>query len=310
MKSLNTKWRYALPRPATALILGAAVVVALVGAPARSQQAGAPSIPPGLDEQVVKFGGTDLDVLTYRPRDCTPRSLLLVFHGLQRNANGYREYARKIADRACMIIVAPIFDKERFPSWAYQRGGVVRDGAVRAQRSWTVNLALNIADWARRATGLDDYYLIGHSAGGQFLSRVAAFAPMQAKRIVIANPSSHVMPSLDVKAPYGLGGAYPRAEGTAALRRYLQQPVTILLGGADDDEDAEDLSKTKEAMQQGATRLQRGLNAYRAGKKAAAERGWTFNWRLVEIPGVGHSARRMLSSAETEDALGIASAGR
>jgi len=290
-------------------MLGAAIVVILGAAPGFSQQglaqqAGAPSIPPGLDEQVVKFDGTELDVLTYRPRQCTPSSLLLVFHGLQRNADGYREAARKAADRNCMIIVAPLFDKERFPSWAYQRGGIVRDGAVRAQRTWTVNFVPDVADWARRATGLDDYYLIGHSAGGQFLSRVAAFAPTQAKGIVIANPSSHVMPSLDVKAPYGLGSAYPRSEATAALRRYLAQPVTILLGGEDDDEDAQDLSKTNEATQQGATRLERGQNAYRAGQKAAQERGWTFNWRMAEVPGVGHSARRMFSSPEAEAALG------
>ena len=304
------KSHHACSHPATKLILGAALVVTLGATSGLSQQAGRPSIRPGLDAHYVKFDGTELDVLTYRPEQCTPGALLLVFHGLQRNVEGYREAARKLADRNCMIIVAPLFDKKRFPSWSYQRGGIVRDGSVRPQRSWTVNYVPDIAEWARRATGLDDYYLIGHSAGGQFLSRVAAFAPTQAKGIVIANPSSHVMPSLDVKAPYGLGGAYPRAEATAALRRYLQQPVTILLGGEDDDEDAEDLSKTKEAMQQGATRLQRGQNAFRAGQKAAAEHGWTFNWRMAEVPGVGHSARRMFSSREAEQALSNASAGR
>ncbi len=304
------RWDDAYSRPATALVLGAALVVAFGAAPVLSQQAGRPSIRPGMDAQYVKFNGTELDVLTYRPQQCTPESLLLVFHGLKRNVEGYREAARKVADRNCMIIVAPLFDKKRFPSWAYQRGGIVRDGVVRPQRTWTVNYVPDIADWARRATGLEDYYLIGHSAGGQFLSRVAAFAPTQAKRIVIANPSTHVMPSLDVKAPYGLGEAYPRAEGTAALRRYLEQPVTILLGGEDDDEDAEDLSKTEGAMQQGATRLERGQNAFRAGQKAAADHGWTFNWRMAEVPGVGHSARRMFSSPQAEEALGKASAER
>jgi poly(3-hydroxybutyrate) depolymerase len=288
--------------PATALMLVAALV-AFGATPAPSEQSGSPSIRPGLDEQQVKFNGTALDVFTYRPEQCAPRALLLVFHGMKRNAGTYREAARKLADRNCLIIVAPLFDKRRFPTWSYQRGGIARDGAVRPQRDWTVNYVPDIADWARRATGLEDYYLIGHSAGAQFLSRVAAFAATQAKRIVIANPSTHVMPSLDVKAPYGLAGAYPDAEGTAALQRYLQQPVTILLGGDDDDEESEDLSRTEEAMQQGATRLQRGLNAFRAGEKAAADRGWAFNWRMAEVPGVGHSARRMFGSREAQDAL-------
>jgi poly(3-hydroxybutyrate) depolymerase len=77
----------------------------------------------GADEQTVNLGGTQLEIFTYRAASCANPALLLVFHGLNRNADKYRDYAEPIADKRCMIIVAPLFDDERFPSWAYQRGG-------------------------------------------------------------------------------------------------------------------------------------------------------------------------------------------
>jgi hypothetical protein len=71
---------------------------------------------------------------------------------------------------------------------------------------------------------------LGHSAGGQFLARFAAFAENEATQIVIANPSSWVRPSLDIAAPYGFKGASDAAWGEAAVRRYLAAKITVLLG--------------------------------------------------------------------------------
>jgi len=39
-----------------------------------------------------------------------------------------------------------------------------------------------------------------------------------------------VFASLAIVAPYGLGKVYSGTEGEAALRRYLEQPLTIYLG--------------------------------------------------------------------------------
>jgi hypothetical protein len=242
-----------------------------------------------------------MSVYAYRP-DCPNPSLLLVFHGESRKAEAYRDAARPIADRLCMIVLAPLFDLRRFPGWRYQRGGIVAAGKVRDPRRWTGNIVGELVAWARRQEGRTlAYSLIGHSAGAQFLSRVAAFVPTQAQRIVIANPSTYVLPSLTVAAPYGLGGVYPAARGEAELRRYLQQPMTILLGTADIGDKGRNDSPSARA--QGATRYQRGLNTFRAGEKLASARGWTFGWRLVEVPGVGHSAGKMFSAPQAIAAL-------
>jgi poly(3-hydroxybutyrate) depolymerase len=283
----------------------AAILRGLVAAVALSAAAaGAAAAPPpyNTSQQVIALPSAKLEIFTYRPSRCQVSSLLVVFHGLHRNAAGYRDDMRAIADANCMLVVAPLFDEERFPSWRYQLGGIVDQRGVQDPSNWTGKLVLELVQWVRKEERRPlDYYLIGHSAGAQFLSRVAAFMPNEARRIVIANPSTHVFPTLQVAAPFGLGGIYGDKDAQAQLRRYLEQPVTIFLGEADVGD--KDLSETPSAIAQGRTRLERGLNVYREARKVAAEHGWRFNWRLVEIPGIGHSARKMFSSPDVIAAL-------
>jgi hypothetical protein len=75
--------------------------------------------------------------------------------------------------------------------------------------------------------------LIGHSGGAQFLGRVAAFTPTAAARIVIANPSTWVMPTTSTTVPFGFGGIKPAPDAEAALRSCLARPIVVDLGGID-----------------------------------------------------------------------------
>jgi pimeloyl-ACP methyl ester carboxylesterase len=277
-----------------------AAVIVLTGVRVATPVAADP-IATGTGQQTVIVGDTRLPVFTYRPAGCSEPSLLLVFHGAARDAENYRDYAR--ANRTCMLVVAPLFAQHAFPSWRYQRGGIVdKTGAVRDPRDWTGGLVLDLVDWVRRQEGRPlAYSLIAHSAGGQFLSRLAAFVPSEAKRIVLANAGTYVLPSLAVDAPYGLGKVYAGADGEAHLQRYLQQPVTIYLGEEDTRDD--DRNNSPEARAQGASRHERGLNVFKAARTLAQARGWTFNWRLVELPSVGHDAQKMLAAQQASDAL-------
>ena len=252
--------------------------------------------------QVVDINGTPMVVFTYRPAGCSDPTLLMVFHGIARNARSYRDYARPIADRLCLLIVAPVFDEHTFPTWRYQRGGIVKDTAVQDPRDWTGSVVLDLVAWVRREEDRPlAYSLLGHSAGGQLLDRLAAFVPTDARRIVVANAGSYVFPSLEIDAPYGLGKAYSGADGEAALWRYLQQPLTIYLGQSDTRDDTR--NDYPEAFAQGASRYQRGGNVFNAAKTLARTRGWPFHWRLVELPGVGHNARKMFSAPQAVEAL-------
>jgi poly(3-hydroxybutyrate) depolymerase len=71
--------------------------------------------PPRSGEQEVNLGGTQIKFFTYRPVSCVTPGLLLVFHGLNRNADGYRDYAQPIADKRRIIVVAALFEKYTGP---------------------------------------------------------------------------------------------------------------------------------------------------------------------------------------------------
>ena len=254
-------------------------------------------IGPGKGRQVVRIGGVDLTLYTYQPDSCRPRLVLIVVHGKNRHADNYRDNAVSLADKTCAVVVAPEFDQARFPRDLFQYGGV----ATQAPGHRTIDLVRPLATWARDAAGRADlpFVLIGHSAGAQFVDRVAAFAASGAAGIIVANPSTWVLPSTTIAAPYGFGNT-ERADETA-VRTYLAQPVTALLGSA--DVGSQDLTTTKEAMAQGPNRHVRGLNTFRAVQDVARRRGWKLGWTLADVPGVGHDSTQMFSSPQALDAV-------
>jgi poly(3-hydroxybutyrate) depolymerase len=299
--------------PRSGVLLASAGIAAVCAAPANTNtqmSAAAPAeaitATSAAGQQTVDLAGTPLQIFTYRPVGCSLSGALVVFHGLERNAVAYRDFAIPLGIRFCMLVLAPLFDEARFPTWRYQRGGIVHDGAVQPQGNWTVQLVARLVSWIRGQEGQADlpYALIGHSAGGQFLSRVAAFAPdvtARAAQIVIANPSSWVRPALNVAAPYGFAGVYDPVQGAMAVRRYLAAKITVLLG--QEDVGSRNLATNEEAAEQGGTRFERGQNVFREAELATRQHGWVFNWRLAVVPGVGHNAARMFTSDQMLAAL-------
>lgn len=251
--------------------------------------------------------GKTITVYTYRPSGCTTwKGILFVFHGTERTASSYRDASIPLADRECLITYAPLFDATRFPNADYHRGGVEADGPTTGR---TVDLVDDLMAWAytrERKPGIP-IYLYGHSAGGQFLSRVAAYAPpADAARIIVANPSTHVLATVNEDAPYGFDMTTDDrldAAEEAQMRAYLAAPVTIYLGSEDDDPNAPDLSTGSISMRQGATRLERGQNTFAWARDEAARRGWPFNWKLVIADGIGHAGGEMMRAPEMAEAM-------
>jgi alpha-beta hydrolase superfamily lysophospholipase len=251
-------------------------------------------IAPGDGTHSVELGGAAVEVFTWRPA-AAPRLLLVVFHGMHADADNYRDRAVPLAEKLGAVVVAPKFGPPRFTMPFYQRGGVAPDGVFIPPGKRTVDLIAPLVAWTKTACASPDlpHALIGHSAGGQFLSRLAAFAPTGATHYVIANPSTWVLPSTEDAVPYGFGGT-PGAD--AALRAYLALPITALLGL--EDTGTENLSSEAEAVAQGPTRLERGRNTFAKAKAAAVRLDCRFGWRLAEVPGVGHDSAGMFSSPQ------------
>ena len=248
--------------------------------------------------------GSPFTLFTYKPASYKDGPLVIVFHGVVRNAEDYRNFAIPIADRFGVMLVAPLLDLERFPEEWYQRGGILEaDGKAKPQEKWMFNIVSKIvADVrAREQKPALPYYLIGHSAGAQFLIRLAAYMPGDARRIVSGNAGSLLFPSRDHEFGYGLGGLPAELSDDAMMKRYFAAPLTLYLGTGDTTPRRR-FDASEAAMKQGPHRLARNRAFFELAQKIAKDRGWTFNWRKVETPGIEHDAGAMFAAREVEDA--------
>lgn len=268
----------------------------------------AEKLPFGRHATFVEADETLLRVFTWRPRRA--RGILLIFHGNSRNASDYRDFAIDFARAHDLVVAAPLFDARHFPSRSYHRGGIVdRHGRIKPARQWTTRYVPMLVDWLRTSLGDDlRFWLWGFSAGAQFLSRVAAYQPnYQAERILIASPSSYVLPDLDEPAPYGFADVASEADRERMLRRYLTQPLTLYVGAADRKVNDRSLSRSAEARRQGRDRVERAQCTFSRGMNAATALGLEFGWRLEIEPGVAHEARAIFDPREAEKLLGLSS---
>ena len=92
-------------------------------------------------KQTADVNGTRMTVFTYRPAGCSDPSLLLVFHGARRDAADYRDDARPLADRHCLLVIAPLFDSMPSPP------GVTSAAASSARPEPCRIRATGPADW-------------------------------------------------------------------------------------------------------------------------------------------------------------------
>jgi len=236
-----------------------------------------------------------LRVYTYRPRQCdTTCPIVFVLHGMSRNASQYRGYWEPAADRHRFIVIAPEFSAWRKAA-AFNLGDVA---ATDDREKWSFSAIEHLFDEMR--DGQKDYRIFGHSAGGQFVQRMAFFRPdNRASVMIAANPGWYTMPEWrkDKGAdpfPYSLVNA---KAGEAELRQALARRFVLMVGEKDSDPDADNLNKSAGAMKQGAMRVERGENFFKAATAAAGDLGVKLGWQLVEVPDTAHDGEGMSRAA-------------
>lgn len=262
-------------------------------------------LPVGKSAINVQFENASLKLFTYKPNSFKDGPMLMVFHGVLRNAEEYRDHAIPMGERFGALIVAPHFDDVAFPKEKYQFGGILVGGKAAPPEQRTGEYVNRIAKEIRTREGRADmpYSLIGHSGGGQFLVRLAAFVKTDAQRIVAANAGSHTFPNRHVDFPYGFGTLPAELHSDEVFKSYLTQPLTIYVGSKDIERD-EYLDTRPLADAQGYNRFERGQNAFAAAKKLASEKNWPFKWKLVIANGVEHDHEKMFDHAACAEALG------
>jgi len=250
--------------------------------------------------KVDALDGPPVRVFITRPLHLeADRPIVFVMHGVNRNADEYRDQWHELAKEHQFLLVVPEFNDRNFPgAQGYNLGNIFdRDDKIISRDRWSYSAIEPIFDEVRRRFEMTTprYSIYGHSAGSQFVHRFIFHVPeARVSQIVSANAGWYMMPDFEEDFPYGLNRS---AVSRGNLAAALQLPVTILLGEEDNDPHHPNLRRSHEAMMQGDHRLERGYSFFDAAEAYARQNDIPFRWHLVTVPGADHDNRLMAPAA-------------
>jgi len=284
----------------TVLVLGAGTVLTVAGTGfalrSKSQTHWAPGgtgsfrfAPEGLKPIRVHYvlGSGDLSSAT----------IVVVMHGDERNAVGYRDAWADLIDDQNIAVVVPEFTSSGFRgSRAYHQGGILDpEGMVLPASQWTFSYIEPLFDEVRDRIGGNQatFDIFGHSAGAQFVHRYVELMPTAPiGRAFAANAGWYTMPDPDVAYPYGAGGIPADLFDWQAV---YSTDLTVMLGDRDVDDD--NLRHDEGSDAQGLTRWERGHTFFESATSHASSLRLPFTWKLHEVPDVAHDNRQMTAHA-------------
>ncbi|MBL9081107.1 MAG: CapA family protein [Planctomycetales bacterium] len=252
-------------------------------------EAGPPPLGAGRIE--VTHGGKVIPVWYYAPEQGVEAApVLFVMHGVNRDADRYRNEWLPHAQKHGVLLIVPEFSAAAFPGeQKYNQGNVLdATGKPTPPEELTFTFIEPIFDEVTKVFGnrSSHYQIYGHSAGAQFVHRFLYLMPeARVKQAVAANAGFWTEPDGAISYPYGMQDSGLDA---AAEKAMLAKPLIVLLGTEDIDSNDVNLRRTPEAMKQGPHRFARGKHFFETGRRRAAELRTPFGWRLCTAPGVPH----------------------
>jgi pimeloyl-ACP methyl ester carboxylesterase len=231
--------------------------------------------------------------------------ILVLIHGTPKddtaesNAHYYATNWIDFAEKNSLILIAPAFNQEDFSS----RFG---DHAMSGYRG-LFGREIGADEWVLRlvkahqqAFEMEDeqFYLYGHSAGGQFTGRFLVTHPEWVKKAVITSAATYPQPNLEVAWPFGMGELHTDIEWDEKTFRRVdivpdrekwlaatQLPLTVIVGLNDNAE----LPSALIPGQKGKNRFTIARNWVQEMALFAETNGLESQFKLEIIPGRGHN---------------------
>lgn len=215
------------------------------------------------------------------------------------NAEYYATNWIDFAEKFGYILIAPAFNQEDFSS---RRG----DHALSGYRG-LFGREIGADEWVLRlvkahqqafGSANEQFYLYGHSAGGQFTGRFLVTHPESVKKAVITAAATYPQPSTEVDWPFGMGELHTDIEWDSdTIRRVdivpdkqkwlaaTQIPLTVIVGL----NDTAILPSTLIPGQKGKNRYVIARNWVQDMAAFAEANGLESRFKLELIPGQGHT---------------------
>ncbi len=239
-------------------------------------------------------------VWTYRPAALRPDDrIVFVMHGVRRNADRYRDDWVAEAETNRFMLVVPEMTQAQFPKDAGYNFGNMIDAAYVAKPAdtWAWRSIETVFDAVRSTIGSTRpaYTIYGHSAGAQFVHRLALFANnARFETAIAANAGWYTLPVANETFPYGLDKT---PIDDTRLKTNFGRPLLILLGENDIDQNHPQLRRDTASDRQGTHRFARGQHFMQIANAEARRIGVPLAWTIETVPGVAHDSRGMTAAA-------------
>ncbi len=237
--------------------------------------------------------------------------ILVLVHGTppkeetaEANAEFYGANWIDFAEEHGLILIVPVYNQEDFSS---RLGDHARSGyrGLFGREIGADEWLLRLVDAYQQAFGSanDQFFLYGHSAGGQFSARLMVTHPERVKAAVISSAATYPQPDAGVTWPFGMGELHADIEWDRDTIKQVdivpdkqkwleatQIPLTVIVGMNDTSNIREDLIPG----QRGNNRLTIARNWVRDMNAFAEENGLEGQFKIEMIPGKGHSMSSLI----------------
>jgi pimeloyl-ACP methyl ester carboxylesterase len=234
-------------------------------------------------------------------RQDTP--VLVLVHGISRNAIEHVTRFGQHADQAGVILVAPLFAKESYGQ--YQQ-------VIDRKRNCRSDLALfDILEDVTSLCGVQTQriYLFGFSGGGQFVHRFAMIHPDRVIACACVAAGWYTFPDKALKFPKGLG-RHPVSGGVFDEARIRTIPFHVMVGAKDKARDQSlRHTLTLDALQ-GADRLERAKRWFAAMQAWGIHSESSFSIIARAGHNFGKAAKRRELAERVFSCLGLSSSVR
>ena len=254
--------------------------------------------------EIIHEKSLEGDVYVYVPEE-TPKNILVIAHGMLSKKDNAGDVAKKYlsrwkryADEYGLLLIAPVFDTSRFGNLGGGFGGYRNLFGKHIAADTFVNKVVNRYS-VKTSSGSNRFYLYGHSAGGQFVSRFIVTHPERIIRAVISAAGRYSYPNKSSKWPYGAGdvsktlnwndGTKQSVHITKHLRNYAlaANKVAIVIGSKDIK------PQPKRPAHIGHTRIEIAKSWASQMNQNAKRYGLNGKVNVHVIPDIGHSSSRL-----------------
>jgi len=208
--------------------------------------------------------------------------VLVLIHGISRNADEIINEFSKIAETHCVLLIAPVFNKSF--STDYQRLG--RKG--KGPRSDYQLMAI-IKDCQKELMlSFKRFDIFGFSAGAQYTHRFALAHPNLVNKVVLVAAGWYTLPTFELPYPRGLRIKNQFSDIVFEPSRFLRIPFKVFIGSLDNKRDRALNKNIKIDLTQGKNRLARARNWVELMRFQVEKQGIKNNIELEILTDVEH----------------------